>query len=142
MATATDFPTAGKVIASTGDVVVFVPRGTNYELLLQCAGEPPALHAPVRAIIRATGRKLWTVPSGGNFIVPIMGPPQIIQGRVKYADEQQLVVRAGANVIVELPRAESAVDLPNGVIAVGGMVNVTIMPGASVEFVEAAVAQG
>ncbi len=135
MATVTDFPTAGKVIASKDDVVVFTPRGTNYELMLKCAGEKPAIGMLVHAVIRATARKLWTVPSGGNFIVPIMGPPKIVQGRVMYVDESQIVVQAGAKVRLDLPRAESAVDLPNGAIAVGAMVNVTILPGASVEFV-------
>ena len=65
----------------------------------------------VHALIRGSGRKVWTVPSGGNFITPIMGPPKIVQGRVKYADEKQLVIQAGANVIIDLPRGV-AVDCP------------------------------
>jgi hypothetical protein len=89
----------------------------------------------VEARIRVQARKVWTVPSGGNFIQPIFGPPRIIQGRVKYADDRQLVVHAGATFLVDLPTAETAVDLPNGPIVVGAMVNVTALPGAVVEFI-------
>ena len=142
MPSSTDFPTWGKVIEVKDGVVVFNPRGTTYELHLKVpAGAAlPELNAPVQVLIRANGRKVWTVPSGGNFIVPIQGPPRIVQGRVKYADDRQVLVHAGASVIVDLPAAESAIDLPNGAIAVGTMVNATLLPGATVEFVESAVA--
>jgi hypothetical protein len=73
------------------------------------------------------------VPSGGNFIAPIFGPPRIIQGRVKWLDEQMLVVQAGAMIVAELPLEDQAIDLANGVIGVGTLVNVTAMPGATIE---------
>ena len=137
MPTATDFPTAGKVIAVNDGVAVFRPRGTTYELQLKLASAAaPVLSVPVDAIIRVQARKVWTVPSGGNFLTPIFGPPRIIQGRVKYADEKQIVVHAGATVVVDLPTIDTAVDLPNGPITVGAMVNVTALPGATVEFVQ------
>ena len=142
MPTAIDFPTAGKVIAINDGVAVFRPRGTTYELQLKlasAAAAAPALNVPVDAIIRVQARKVWTVPSGGNFLTPIFGPPKIIQGRVKFADEKQIVVHAGATVVVDLPTIDSAVDLPNGPITVGVMVNVTALPGATVEFVQSAV---
>jgi hypothetical protein len=137
MPSSSDFATAGKVIAVNDGQVVFVPRGTTYQLHLKFIGSPPPVNVPMDALIHAQARKVWTVPSGGNFIVPIVGTPRIVQGRVKYLDEKQAVVQAGANVIVDLPAVDSAIDLPNGPIAIGTMVNVTVMPGASIEFVTA-----
>ena len=139
MASATDFVTAGKVIAVNDGVVVFSPRETTYELYLKTAAGAalPELNAPVQALIRAAARKIWTVPSGGNFIVPIQGPPKIVQGRVKFVDDRQLVLSAGANVVIDLPSADSGIDLPSGPIALGTMVNATLLPGATVEFVSA-----
>ena len=143
MPTATDFPTPGKVIAVNDGVAVFRPRGTTYEMQLKLAGAggaAPTLNVPVEAIIRVQARKVWTVPSGGNFLTPISGPPKIVQGRVKYADGKQIVVHAGATVLVDLPATDTAVDLPNGPITVGAMVNVTALPGATVEFITQPVA--
>jgi len=135
-ATPIDCPTHGKIIEVLDDAVVFAPSGTSYELRLKSDGRyTGALNTPVEVIIRATARKVWTVPSGGNFISPIKGPPKIMQGRVAYADEKQLIVRAGAIFLIDLPSAEHAVDLPNGPIAVGHMVNVTAFPGATIEIV-------
>jgi hypothetical protein len=133
-----EFATPGKIITISGDgTVIFAPRGTSYELRLTTptpfAGPT---NAPVEAVIRVTARKVWTVPSGGNFISPIVGPPKIIQGRVRQADEKQLVVHAGATFLVDLPSAEHAVDLPSGPITLGNMVNVTALPGATIEIVE------
>ena len=85
-----------------------------------------------------TARKVWTVPSGGNFIAPIFGPPKTIQGRVKWLDEKTLVVHAGTSFLVELPASDQALDLANGPIEVGAMVNVTASPGATAELLTAA----
>src|SRR5437870_3797844 len=98
-----DFTTEGKVLAVSSDGVVFGPSGTNYELYLKSAGTPPAVGTLVDALIRVQGRKIWTVASGGNFIVPIVGPPRIVQGWVKHLDEKWLAIKAGAQVIVEMP---------------------------------------
>jgi hypothetical protein len=140
MPTAIDFTTAGKMTANNAGIVTFAPRGTTYELYLKASGETPELNKPAEARIRVQARKVWTVPSGGNFIQPIFGPPRIIQGRVKHIGDNQIVVHAGATFVVDLPAAETAVDLPNGPIVVGGMVNVTALPGATVEFVSEDVA--
>ena len=135
-ATPIDCPTHGKVLSVNDDSLIFAPMGTSYELLLKTAQRHDGpTNTPVEVVIRATARKVWTVPSGGNFIVPIQGPPKIVQGRVTYADEKQLVVRAGAMFLIDLPSAEHAVDLPNGAIMVGKMVNVTTFPGATIEIV-------
>lgn len=136
-ATPIDCPTHGKIIELLDDdAVVFAPHGTSYELRLRSDGRyAGSVNTPVEVVIRATARKVWTVPSGGNFISPIKGPPKIIQGRVTFADERQLVVRAGAMFLIDLPSAEHAVDLPYGPITVGHMVNVTAMPGATIEIV-------
>lgn len=134
MPSPTDFPTTGKVTTVLDDGVVFNPRGTTYQLHLKTAGPYTGpVNSPVEAIIRATGRKLWSVPSGGNFVVPIVGPPKIVQGRVRYLDPQVLVLQAGANVVVEVPSADSAIDLASGAITVGMIVNATTFAGATFE---------
>ena len=131
---ASEFATHGKIIAVNDGAVVFAPRGTTYELSLKTSGKYDGpVNTPIEAVIRVTGRKVWTVPSGGNFVTPIMGPPKIIQGRVRAVDEQAIVVHAGATFIVDLPAAENAIDLPDGPITLGNMVNVTALPGATFE---------
>lgn len=139
---ASEFATHGKIITVSDDAVVFAPRGTTYEINLKTAGgkfDGPT-NTPVEAVIRVTARKIWTVPSGGNFVVPIMGPPKIIQGRVRQVDDGAIVVHAGATFVVDLPGAENAIDLPHGPITVGNMVNVTAMPGATFELATKAAA--
>ena len=136
MPSPTDFPTAGKVIAvkDDGRTVVFAPRGTVYKHYLKTAAPYAGpIDAPIEALIRLTARKVYTVPSGGNFVVPIMGPPRIVQGRVRYADDRQIVLKAGGNFIIALPTADSAIDLAHGPIALNTMVNVVALPGATFE---------
>lgn len=126
---------SGKVIAVKDGGVVFSPAGTNYELQLACPKYEGAVNTPVKAMIYVTARKVYTVPSGGNFVSPIFGPPRMVQGRVRSGDERSVVVHAGCPFHVELPSAESGIDLVNGPITVGKMVNVVCQPGARVEFV-------
>ncbi|HVT89022.1 MAG TPA: hypothetical protein VHD56_09240 [Tepidisphaeraceae bacterium] len=127
-----DFPARGQIKQMDADKLVFLPAGTNYELHLKNAGsEPLQTSRPIEGLIRVTARKMWTVPSGGNFIQPIFGPPRIIQGRVKWLDDRLMVVHAGTDFVVEIPAASQAIDLANGAIQAGSMVNVTAMPGAT-----------
>jgi hypothetical protein len=135
MPSPTDFTASGKITAANGNTVTFVPSGTNYELQLQLPENSPTtpLNAPIEGLIRVEARKVWTVPSGGNFITPIVGPPRIVQGRVRYLSPDVLVVRAGTNIIIALPDADTSFDLNSGPIAVGKMVNVTVLPGATFE---------
>ncbi|MGH7213347.1 MAG: hypothetical protein ACREIT_00995 [Tepidisphaeraceae bacterium] len=135
MAQLSDFATRGKVTAVKDELVVFQPSDTNYELHLVTAGSGYGgpLNVPVFAYVRGTARKIWTVPSGGNFITPIVGPTRIVQGRVRHVGPNSIVVRAGADVIVELPSDDSAIDLAQGAVGVGSMVNVTLHPGATFE---------
>jgi hypothetical protein len=84
-------------------------------------------------IIRAVARKVWTVPSGGNFIAPIFGSPRTIQGRVRALNETSILMQAGAPIVVDLPADANGIDLANGPIRVGAMVNVTALPGARFE---------
>jgi len=133
----TDFPARGKVLSSDGQHIIFAPSNTNYQLQLKGAYSGPvgAGHAPVYLLIRATGRKLLTVASGGNFVAPIFGTPKTFQGRVKYADETQVVIHAGVPVIVKFPANEDALDLANGSVTVGQMLNAIVFPGAFFELV-------
>lgn len=128
-----DFPAKGKVLRADGDSVVFAPAGTTYQLQLTRAGYGGPLNEPVRALLRARARKVLTVPSGGNFINPIVGTPRIIQGWVLSGDARQLVVHAGAPFIVELPESEAAIELTEGPIAANRLVNIVLLPGATLE---------
>jgi len=126
---------AGKVTAVKDGQVVFCPANTSYELYLKCPSYAGPMHKPVKGTLRVTARKVWTVPSGGNFIAPIFGPPRIIQGRVRAMTARQIVVQAGTLVLVDLPDDDIVYDLATGPIAVGNLVNVTALPGASFDLV-------
>lgn len=128
-----DFPARGRIKQVNDGSVVFLPAGTNYELHLKTSDGPYTgpVDQPIQGLIRVTARKLWTVPSGGNFIAPIFGSPRTIQGRVKWLDSQLLVVQAGTNFVVEVPSADAAIDLANGIIELASLVNVTALPGAT-----------
>jgi hypothetical protein len=118
--------------------VVFAPADTNYEMRLEARGslEGARVGVILKGLIRAIPRKVWTVPSGGNFIDPIFGPPRRIQGRIRYLDDQMMVIQCGAPIIVALPPDPTIYDLPRGPLTVGVMANVAVMPDATFELVE------
>jgi hypothetical protein len=124
---------SGKITSQRDGVVVFCPTGTNYELHLKSAPYDGKLNVPVKAVIKTVARKIWTVPSGGNFIAPILGTPRTIQGRVRALDQTSMVVQAGTTIVVEFPSNDSAFDLANGGISVGSLVNVMTQPGARID---------
>jgi hypothetical protein len=141
MSTISDFPARGKVIRLEDSAIIFIPAKTNYELKLITAGRYDGpIDTSVEAIISASARKLWTVPSGGNFIAPIFGPPRIAQGRIKFLDQTMMVVHAGVNLIIKLPSIESGFDLNTGAVSVGALVNATLLPGTSFQLATAVVA--
>jgi len=131
MSSINDFPARGKVIRVEGDAVIFAPSNTTYQLKLAAPGFNGPVNALLEGFIRAKARKMWTVASGGNFVTPIHGSTRIVQGRIKYLDNQLMVVQAGAPVVVQLPTDDSAYDLNNGALTVGSLVNATLMPGAT-----------
>lgn|SRR5688572_12972631 len=124
----------GKVLEARAGMVIFQPRGTNYELHLETAGEygGPA-NKPTQGIVHVRARKLYTVPSGGNFIAPILGTPRTVQGRVVWVSPTQIVLQAGTPVLVDLPAEPHAIDLGSGPIEEGAIVNVVVLPGAVFE---------
>ncbi len=127
-------PARGKVIRVRDGGVVFNPTNSSYELYLTSEPYQGLLDVNVEVVIRVMVRKTSTVPSGGNFIAPIIGTPRTIQGMVRDLDEQAMVVQAGTPVLVEFPTDDSAFDLANGPITIGCMVNVVANPGAGAEF--------
>jgi hypothetical protein len=131
--TTTAITARGKVTAVRDGLVKFVPYNTAYELHLVAPGYAGPMNTPVDGVIRATARKAYTVPSGGNFISPIYGPPRTIQGRVRAVEGNTVVIQAGAPIHVELPAEASAVELAQGPISAGVIVNVVALPGASFE---------
>jgi hypothetical protein len=141
MSSSTDFTARGKVLRVEDSHVIFSPVNTNYEIKL---ATPSRYDGPVgvlvEGLVKASARKLWTVPSGGNFVTPIFGPTRIVQGRIKFLDQTSMVVQAGLAVIISLPAADSAYDLSSGALAVGVLVNATILPGASFQLATAVVA--
>lgn len=140
MPSASDFPARGKVLRVENGVVVFQPANTNYELHLALAkgAEAPAPSGlSVSAVIRCTARKVMTMPSGGNFITPIFGPPRVIQGMVRYLEERVAVVQAGAPIVVTLPADDAAYDHNAGPITTGRMINATLLAGATFELAKA-----
>ena len=130
MPKATDFPTVGKVLSRDDISVVFNPQNTNYELKLEIGKYDGPIGQRVQGFIILSARKVYTVPSGGNFLEPIFGRPRIVQGRVKYLDEKEMVVHAGTPIIVQLPAAEDRYDLASGDLMVASLVNVVALPGA------------
>jgi len=138
MSETSNFPARGKITAIRDQHVVFQPSNTNYELhLIPSSAFSGPINQPMHGIVRVTARKVYTVPSGGNFIAPIFGSPRIIQGRVLYVDDKTMVLQAGCPIRVELPTAETAIDLDNGQITVGMMANVVALPGARFSLLEA-----
>jgi hypothetical protein len=132
----TDLAARGRVLRMHQDRAVFQPAGTSYEhhVLPQ---NPPQTDRPVSALICVKARKVYGVPSGGAFVQPILGEPRILQGRVLSIDAKTLTLRAGGGVFVaELPAGKDTIDLHQGPIEVGDMVNVVALPGAEIRFVD------
>ena len=123
----------GKLIAAKDGVVHFAPSGTNYELHLAAPDYAGPVRQLVAGVVRVAARKVWTVPSGGNFISPIFGQPRTIQGRVRAVGERSIIIQAGMPIVVDLPAEEPGYDLANGPIATGVTVNVMVLPGARFE---------
>ena len=142
MPTPLDFPARGKILRIENNLVVFNPAGTTYELhLVSATGElPEPSPRTVSCHIRAKGRKIWTMASGGNFVTPIFGTPRVLQGRVRSLEEGLAVVQAGVPVILTLPADPVAFDLVNGPVVPAGLVNATLVPGTTFELVRTAVA--
>ena len=132
-------PARGKVVGRRDGLLLFKPRGTAYELHLACDDYNGPLDKPVEGQIVIQARKAYTVSSGGNFVAPITGTPRIVQGRVLEvlpetgAARRRIVLKAGPVVVVDLPEDTHAIDLGNGVIEEGALVNVVVLPGTTFE---------
>ena len=131
----TDHSARGKVRPNpNGQGVIFSPTGTSYELYLATAAPYAGpVNRPVLGTINLAARKLYTVPSGGNFIAPILGTPRTVQGRVVALTETHAIIHAGVNVRAKLPTADGAMDFANGPLEVGARVNIIALPGAHYE---------
>jgi hypothetical protein len=128
------FLARGKVTEVKDSSVVFQPFDTNYQLHLQTSRPYTGpIGQLISARIHAKAAKVYTVPSGGGFISPLFGPPRIIQGRAVQVDDRMIVIRAGIPISVELPKADEAVDLTDGPLAIGSIVNAVALPGATFE---------
>ena len=128
-----DHATKGDVIAVNGSAVVFQPLNTTYNLHLQPAGGTAPVAGPLAAVVRATARKVYTVPSGGLFVSPIMGVPKILQGRVIAAAGGYITLDCGVIINIKLPTIAGSVDMARGPISVGSLVNVVATAGTTLE---------
>lgn len=137
LARPTDLATKGKVLRYESGRVVFQVPETNYELHLEADASAASLVGKkVLARVRVSGRKVYGVPSGGNFVQPVLGTPRIIQGRVVGVGEKTITVKAGAIFVVDLPTGLDTIDLHQGPIGDGSLVNVVALPGAKFELVK------
>lgn len=127
--------TRGRVVSASGSTVIFKPTDSTYELHLSTVGGPYTgpTDVPLDAILRGTARKVYTVPSGGGFVTPIIGPPRIVQGRVKQQAKGELAVHAVVTVNVTLTGGEGTMELARGPVGDGSLVNVVLMPGMTFE---------
>jgi hypothetical protein len=124
----------GRIIESRPGLVIFQPKATTYELHLETGSDYVGpLNKPIQGRILFKARKLYSVPNGGNFIAPIVGPPRTLQGRVIDLTPTQIVLQAGAPVVIDLPSEPHAIDLGSGPIEEGAIVNVVAFPGARFE---------
>jgi hypothetical protein len=143
MPSTTDFPARGHVLEAADQHLVFAPNGFRYQLHLQTKGHYAGpLNVPVNGLVRGIARQLWTIPAGGNFIAPIFGSPRTVQGRLKYLSDSEIVVQAGLSIILQLPQSDMAIDLTNGQLAIGVMINAMVMPGMEFHWLDASPAAG
>ncbi len=126
-------PAKGKVLRVEGDVIVFRPSNSTYELALKSPGYSGPVDEPVELVIRGNARKAYTVPSGGLFVSPIMGPPKVLQGRVRDVGDGEITLNCGVVFNITLSNEPGAIEMANGPIAVNGLVNVILLAGASAE---------
>ena len=133
---ANGFLARGKVTSAKDSSIVFEPLNSNYQLHLRVSTPYTGpMGQLIDGRIRAKAKKIYTVPSGGGFISPIFGPPKTVQGRTLHVEERTIVLRAGVVISIELPLSEDAVDLEQGAITVGSIVNAVTLPGATFELV-------
>ncbi len=123
----------GKVIRIQGDLIVFKPGSSTYELHLKCPGYAGPMNESVDLVIRGVARKAYTVPSGGLFVSPIMGTPRILQGRVTDLTEDQITLNCGVVFNITLSKEDGGLEMAQGPITANSLVNVVLMPGASAE---------
>ncbi len=133
-------PAKGKVIRVEGDSIVFKPSNSTYELILKSPGYAGPVGEAVELVIHGKARKSYTVPSGGLFVSPIMGPPKVLQGRVKDVSGDQITLNCGVVMNITLSTEPGAIEMANGPIAANGLVNVILMAGASAELLQTSVA--
>ena len=127
----TDLTTAAEFVGTRGDRVIIKPLDANYEHHVTLrSGSTPALGRRLRGRFRGVARKVYGVPSGGAVVTPGLGTPRIVQGRGVSLTDRQLAIRASAVWLIDLPEDPSAIDLAQGPVAEGDMVNAVLLPGA------------
>lgn len=124
----------GKVLRIEGEMIVFRPGNTTYEMHLVCPDYQGPVNEPVQLIIRASARKVYTVPSGGLFVSPIMGVPKIVQGRVKDLTDEQVTLNCGVLINIDLPKVAGGIELARGPIETGVLVNAVLLAGTRAEW--------
>lgn len=101
---------------------------TSYDLHLLPTGPVKAEPGDkVFGTISARARRVDIVPSGGQYVEPVMGRPRRVQGRVVAREGDKIVVDAGVPIHCSLTDdRQHAADFP-----IGDMVSFDALDGAS-----------
>lgn len=101
---------------------------TSYVLYLLPTGPVKAQPGDkVFGTISARARRVDKVPSGGQFVEPVIGRPRRVQGRVVAKEADKIVVDAGVPIHCSLTDGrQHAADFP-----IGDMVSFDVLDGAS-----------
>lgn len=108
------------LLQSTAEKVVVQIAGTNYQLHLNCPGEPEVSpQGRTRGVIRCDVWKVDMVSAGGAFIEPVYGRPRRINGRVighDAATNELVVAVRGCPIVGKLPERYAAGEIPEGTL--------------------------
>ncbi len=105
------------VESSHNDLITLRIPGTNYRNTFKFAGAGGlAPGVKVFGAIHVPARKAEAISDGGNYVEPLFGRPQRMQGLVLTQDLQknELVVQVGYEVTVQLPADQNVSEFPVG----------------------------
>lgn len=109
--------------------IVFAVPNTSYAMHLRCDPPPGPERVGKRLLgtIRAQGRRLDVVTTGGRYVEPVMGRPRRVQGTVVRIEDGKLVVDAGMPIHLALTDGRQKAEE----FTVGQMVTCDVLEGAT-----------
>jgi hypothetical protein len=115
--------------------IVFSKPGTDYRLHLHVLRELPSkIGHRIAGTIRANGRRIDIVRTGGRFIEPVYGEPRQIQGDIVHIDKANntVTVNAGVPIVCKVHKLQRADQFKQG-----DFVNLGVESGTSFSLAEA-----